>query len=161
MKLIFTQLLLLVTVFCFAQNITGIWRGHFISSETYHLRSGSFVQERYEYEIQINNLPTGQIEGVTYSYKTTDFFGKALMQGIYKKSTKVLLLKETKMLEEKHSDQTFVCPMTCYLDYKKSIKNNKETLTGSYTSINKMDGSQCGSGTVYLERVYTTVCEVV
>lgn len=156
MKLIFTQLLLLITIFCYSQNLTGIWRGYFISSETYHLRSGSFVQERYEYEIQINNLPNGQIEGVTYSYKTTDFFGKALMQGIYKKSTKVLLLKETKMLEEKHSNQTFVCPMTCYLDYKKSLANKKETLTGSYTSINKIDGSQCGNGTVYLERVYTT-----
>ena len=81
------------------------------------------------------------------------------MQGIFTKSTKVLLLKETKMVEEKHSDQTFVCPMTCYLDYKKSKVDKKETLQGTYTSINSTDGSECGSGTVYLEKVTTTEFE--
>ena len=159
MRLIFTYITLLVTTFGFSQNLTGIWRGYFISNATYHLRTGQFVQEKYKYEVQINNLPNNQIEGVTYSYKTTVFYGKALMQGIFTKSTKVLLLKETKMVEEKHSDQTFVCPMTCYLDYKKSKIDKKETLQGTYTSINSTDGSECGSGTVYLEKVPTTEFE--
>lgn len=159
MRLIFTYIALLVTTFGFSQNLTGIWRGYFISNASYHLRTGQFVQEKYKYEVQIDNLPNNQIEGVTYSYKTTVFYGKALMQGIFTKSTKVLLLKETKMVEEKHSDQTFVCPMTCYLDYKKSKIDKKETLQGTYTSINSTDGSECGSGTVYLEKVPTTEFE--
>ena len=158
MKLIFTQLLLLVTVCCFAQNITGIWRGHFVQN-TFHLRSGQFVEDKYRYELQINDLPSGAIEGVTYSYKTTLFYGKAALQGIYSKKAKTLLIRETKMLELKISDQSTACLMTCYLDYSKSDDGTKETLTGTYTSTNQSNGSQCGSGTVYLERVYTTEFE--
>lgn len=155
MKLILTQLLILVTVFCSAQSITGIWRGHFVQN-TFHLRSGQFVEDKYRYEIQINSLPSGAIEGVTYSYKTTSFYGKASLQGIYSKKGKTLLIKELKMLELKISDQSTACLMTCYLDYSKSDDGTKETLTGTYTSTNQSNGSQCGSGTVYLERVYTT-----
>ena len=139
----------------FSQNITGIWRGYFVQN-TFHLRSGQFVEDKYKYEVQINDLPNDAIEGVTYSYKTTLFYGKAASQGIYSKKTKTLLLKETKMIELKISDQSVACLMTCYLDYTKSADGLKETLTGNYTSTNELNKSECGSGTVYLEKVTTT-----
>jgi peptidoglycan hydrolase-like protein with peptidoglycan-binding domain len=41
--------------------------------------------------------------------------------------------------------------MTCTLDYLK--QDGKETLSGSFTSINLSSRADCGSGTVYLEKV--------
>ncbi|MFP5042157.1 hypothetical protein [Parasediminibacterium sp. JCM 36343] len=141
---------------CFSQKLTGIWRGYFLQKSFDGVR-GQFIDDKYRYEIQINNLPSNSIEGVTYSYKTTRFYGKAASQGIYAKKTKTLLLKETKMLELRISDMSVACLMTCYLDYTKA--GDKETLTGTYTSVNEKDGSECGSGTVYLEKVTTTEFE--
>jgi len=158
MRLIFTYFTLLLATVGFSQNITGIWRGYFVQN-TFHLRSGQFVEDKYKYEVQINDLPNDAIAGVTYSYKTTLFYGKAASQGIYSKKTKTLLLKETKMIELKISDQSVACLMTCYLDYTKSADGLKETLTGNYTSTNELNKSECGSGTVYLEKVTTTEFE--
>jgi hypothetical protein len=158
MRLIFTYFVLFFYTVGYSQNITGIWRGYFVQN-SFQLRSGQFVEDKYKYEIQINDLPNDGIEGVTYSYKTTLFYGKAASQGIYSRKTKVLLLKETKMMELKISDQSVACLMTCYLDYSKSADGTKETLTGNYTSINEVNNSECGSGTVYLERVTNTEFE--
>ena len=36
-------------------NITGIWRGYFIQKD-YNPRTGKFEEDRYKYEVQINNL---------------------------------------------------------------------------------------------------------
>jgi len=148
--------LLLINVAANGQDITGIWRGYFLQ-KTFDLRTGQFVEERYKYEVQLNNLPNNSIQGVTYSYKTTLFYGKASAQGIFTKKTRNLLLKENKMLEVKISDQSVACLMTCYLDYEKSA--DKQTLTGTYTSANTQNGVECGSGTVYLEKVKNTEFE--
>ncbi len=158
MRLFLLYFTLFFTTLGNSQSLTGIWRGYFVQS-IFHLRSGQFVEERYKYELQLNNLPNDAIEGVTYSYKNTLFYGKAASQGIYTRKSKLLLLKESKMLELKISDQSVACLMTCYLDYSKSKTENKETLTGTYSSVNEKDGSICGNGTVYLEKVTTTEFE--
>ncbi len=158
MRLFLLYLTLFFTATGYSQSLTGIWRGYFVQS-IFHLRSGQFVEERYKYELQLNNLPNDAVEGVTYSYKNTLFYGKAASQGIYTRKSKLLLLKESKMLELKISDQSVACLMTCYLDYSKSKTENKETLTGTYSSVNEKDGSICGNGTVYLEKVTTTEFE--
>ncbi|MBC7720492.1 MAG: hypothetical protein H7068_00615 [Pedobacter sp.] len=138
-----------------AQSLTGVWRGSFIQSD-FDILKGKPTEDKYKYEIQINNLPNNAIEGVTYSYKTTVFYGKASMQGIFTKGTKNLIIKEIKMLELKINDNTQPCLMTCYLDYSKT--GSKEFLIGTYTSINEKKAN-CGSGTVYLEKVLTTEFE--
>jgi len=125
----------------FGQKITGIWRGSFVSDK------GGY---KYKYEVQINQLSTGALKGVTYSYRTTVFYGKTDLQGVYMKKAKSLVIKEVKMLEMKIADQSEPCLMTCYLDYTKDGK--KEFLKGTYTSIN--DGKyDCGGGEVVLEKV--------
>ena len=43
------------------------------------------------------------------------------------------------------------CAMTCNLEYSK--QDGKEILSGTFTSINVNSKTDCGSGTVYLERV--------
>jgi len=150
-------LLLLLSLPCAAQTtLTGIWRGYFVQND-YDVLTGKFRADKYKYEVQINNLKTGAIEGVTYSYKTIVFYGKAAMQGVYTQSSQNLIIKETKMQELKISDNSFPCLMTCYLEYKK--EGDKKTLTGTYTSTNEKTNTDCGGGTVYLERVNTTEFE--
>lgn len=140
--------LLFLSSLIHAQDITGIWRGYFNSGY------GVFKQQ-YKYEVQINQLTNKAdlkgLEGVTYSYHSTTFYGKALLQGIYDNKNKSLTIKETKLVELKISDQSEPCVMTCYLDYRK--EGNIEILEGTFTSVNAKTKSDCGSGYVYLERV--------
>ncbi len=140
---------------CVSQGLTGIWRGYFIQND-FDVYKGKPVKSEYKYEVQLNNLVNNGIEGVTYSYKTTVFYGKASLQGIYTKATKNLVLKELKLLEQKITDNSSACLMTCYLDYKK--ENGKETLTGTFISTTQRN-TDGGSGIVYLEKVPTTAFE--
>ncbi|MCU0322211.1 MAG: hypothetical protein MUE72_07335 [Chitinophagaceae bacterium] len=140
-------------------NITGIWRGYFIQT-VYNPMTGKFEEDRsnkYKYEIQINNLITDALEGVTYSYLNTTFYGKASLQGIFTNETQNILIKETKMLELKVTGFSQPCLMTCYLDYIKDGK--KEILKGDYTSQNMRNKGECGDGIVYLEKVPDTEFE--
>ncbi|MDP1843610.1 MAG: hypothetical protein Q8K64_09345 [Sediminibacterium sp.] len=150
MRLIFTITSLLVLSFQLpAQKITGIWRGYFSASNGLY-REG-VMEEMYKYEIQIQQLSNNSIKGVTYSYKTTVFYGKATLQGIYNVQSKTLLLKETGLLDLKVGDKSEPCLMTCYLDYSKMEK--LETFQGTFISTNIKDKGDCGSGKVYLEKV--------
>lgn len=156
MRITFTSfIILLASTFCNAQSLTGIWRGYFLQKD-FDIYKGKPTEDKYRYEVQLNNLQNNALEGVTYSYKTTIFYGKASMQGIYTKKTKNLIISELKMLELKTSGNTQPCLMTCYLDYLKI--DGKETLTGTYTSISEKN-KDCGSGTVFLEKVTTTEFE--
>lgn len=127
-----------------AQDITGVWRGTFYSGS-------GFYRQQYKYEVQIDELPNKGLKGVTYSYRTTVFYGKAALQGIFMDKNKSVVIKETQMLEMKISDQSVPCLMTCYLDYYKT--GNTEVLEGTFTSINANNGNDCGPGNVYLEKV--------
>lgn len=146
MKYRFTLLYFLL-VFTFsseAQNITGIWKGYFVQNVF------GFSEDRYKFEVQVEQLPDNALNGVTYSYKTTVFYGKAEAKGIYTKKTNNILLNEIKLVDLKISDQSQPCLMTCYLEYTKM--GDIETLTGTYSSRNLKSGSDCGSGKVYLEK---------
>ncbi len=125
-------------------EISGVWRGFFTSGS-------GFFQEKYKYEVQVGQLTNNGIKGVTYSYKTTVFYGKANLAGMYTPSTKNLVLKENKLVEVKMTSGD-ACLMTCYLEYSKV--GNTEVLEGTFTSVNVNDNNRdCGSGRVYLEKV--------
>lgn len=150
MRLVFTlSAFLLLSSFVSAQKITGIWRGYFSSSNGLY-REG-IQDEMYKYEIQIDQQPNNGIKGVTYSYKSTVFYGKASFQGIYNVKSKTIILKETGLIDLKIGDKSEPCLMTCYLDYSKMGK--LEVLQGTFISINIKDKGDCGNGKVYLERV--------
>ncbi|TKK68305.1 hypothetical protein FC093_11770 [Ilyomonas limi] len=142
-KLLFAACLLF-TSFVHAQNITGIWKGYFLTG------LGMF-REKYNYEVQINQLPSKALRGVTYSYHTTTFYGKALLKGVYNGSTKNIIFKEDTLVEMRAGFGTSPCLFTCYLDYHKI--GTTESLEGTFTSVRVSDGGDCGGGTVYLERV--------
>ncbi len=150
MKRFFTLIFILSSFIASAQDITGIWRGYFVQKD-FDPMTGTFVEDRYKYEVQINLLSNNALEGVTYSYHTTTFYGKASLQGIFTKQSKNILLKELRMLELKISGMSEPCLMTCYLDYVRNGK--KEILKGDYTSQNIKNKKACGDGIVYLEKV--------
>jgi hypothetical protein len=150
MRLTFTLIsLLLLTTTAQAQKLTGIWRGYFSAA------SGIFRddigEEMYKYEVQIDQQSNNSVKGVTYSYKSTVFYGKSSMQGIFTASSKNLILKELKLVELKIGSNSEPCLMTCYLDYVKIGK--LEVLQGTFISTNAKNKKDCGSGKVYLERV--------
>lgn len=105
----------------------------------------------YKYEVQIDEKKDKSIKGVTYSYKSTVFYGKASIQGIYTPVSKTLIIKETGLIELEIGDKSQPCLMTSYLDYSKMGK--LEVLQGNFISVNVKDKGDCGSGKVYLERV--------
>lgn len=141
---LFLAVLLIISSSLFSQDITGIWRGSFYAGV------GPF-QEYYKYEVQINQLKNYSLQGITYSYRTTVFYGKATFEGIWFPKSKSVLVKELKLIELKVSGNSDACAMTCNLDYSK--QDGKEILSGTFTSINTNSKADCGSGTVYLERV--------
>ena len=150
MRLTFTLIsLLLLSTTVQAQKLTGIWRGYFSASNG--IFRDDFGEEMYKYEVQIDQQSDNSVKGVTYSYKSTVFYGKSTMQGIYTASSKNLILKELKLVELKIGSNSEPCLMTCYLDYVKIGK--LEVLQGTFISTNAKNKKDCGSGKVYLERV--------
>lgn len=150
MRLTFTLFsLLLLTTSLQAQKITGIWRGYFSAANG--IFRDDIDEEMYKYEVQIDQQSNNSVKGVTYSYKSTVFYGKSTMQGIYTASNKNLILKELKLVELKIGSNSEPCLMTCYLDYLKIGK--LEVLQGTFISTNSKNKKDCGSGKVYLERV--------
>lgn len=149
LKFTLTSCLLVFLIAAGAQDLTGIWRGYFSSSNG--LYREDVRQELYKYEVQIDQQANNALNGVTYSYKSTVFYGKAAFRGIYTVQTKNLILKETHLEEVKIGDKSEPCLMTCYLEYSKIGK--LEVLQGTFSSVNDKTKVDCGSGKVYLERV--------
>jgi hypothetical protein len=136
----------------YAQNITGIWRGYFITDG----------MEQYKFELQIEQTPSNRISGVSYSYLDTRFYGKATLTGSFSKSTQSALVQEIKTVEVRMAGASVACIMNCQFDYVKS--GNEEFLEGIFTSkyektnpeFGTKRGGDCGGGKVFLRKVPTS-----
>jgi len=135
----------------YSQDISGIWRGSFRSSNSKMLEMLG-EDDRYKFEVQIDQHKK-EFEGVTYSYKTTVFYGKATCKGTFNPATKKVYLEELKIVEVRMTGSD-ACIMTCFLQYSKI--GSEEFLEGSYTSMNERDSSNCGKGTLFLRKVATS-----
>jgi hypothetical protein len=139
------------SVFSFAQNITGIWRGYFITDDG----------EQYRFEIQMEQS-NNTLSGVTYSYQDKRFYGKCTMTGNYSNASGNALVQEIKTIEVKMSLASSACIQKCLLTYAKSGK--EEFLEGTFSSvIEKNDsisgrkrGEDCGGGKMILRKVITS-----
>lgn len=149
MRLIFTLLVWAITMQTgMGQDLSGIWRGHFRQNN----RSLQLLnlEDRYRFEVQL--LQDGKtFKGVTYSYKTTEFYGKAEAKGSIHTGTKKVYLEELKIVDVRMRMGNDACIMTCFLQYAKN--GEEEFLEGTYVSMNTRDSSDCGRGTVFLRRV--------
>jgi hypothetical protein len=135
----------------FSQDLTGIWKGFFMSE------SGQF----YKLEFQLSHNKSYAASGVSYSYLDVRFYGKATMTGSYVKNSKTLKIKEIRTVEVKSVMGGMTCIMNYTLTYSKS--GNEEFLEGTYLGRNEkplsVDTSfwgDCGGGRVSLRRVVSS-----
>lgn len=139
-----------------AQDLTGIWRGSFLSTSdpaTNRIRELLGAEERYKFEVQIDQ--SGKVfNGVTYSYLTTVFYGKATCKGTVNPANGKVLLEELEIVEVRMSGMSGACIMTLFLQYSKV--GDEEFLEGNYSSISTSGTGNCGKGTVFLRRVVTS-----
>jgi hypothetical protein len=149
MRLTCTLLLSLLCAAAGAQDITGIWRGSFVSADKKVMDLFN-IEDRYKYELQIDQNAKN-FTGVTYSYRSTVFYGKASANGTINPQTGKVMLQELKLLELKMSPGSFACWMVCFLQYTKN--GDEEFLEGKYSSYRESDSSFCDRGTVFLKRV--------
>ncbi|HEV7334234.1 MAG TPA: hypothetical protein VGN63_24590 [Flavisolibacter sp.] len=147
-----TAFLLLTTVQGISQDISGIWRGYFITEGG----------EQYKYEVQLDQTKKNSLSGVTYSYLDTRFYGKATFTGNYTKTSNAALVQEIKTVELKMAGGSVACIMKCRLVYSRS--GREEFLEGIYTSAYEKNdpfygvkkGGDCGGGKVFLRKVSTS-----
>ncbi len=138
--------LLVFLAFCtplFAQNLSGKWVGYF--------RNINGIEEKiYPYEITISEGTGQQINAITITRLSNQSTATALAKGNYTPNVHLLSLQETKF-EQIHLDANLqACLMNNFLTYKK--EKSTEILQGTYTSKNVTNGTDCGIGSVYLER---------
>ena len=139
-----------------AQDLTGIWRGNFRQSPA--VNSGRPMDfftgaNRYKFEVQIDQR-NKEFKGVTYSYLSTVFYGKATCKGAVNADTKMVKLDELKIVEIRMSEGSGACIMNLTLKYSK--EDGEEFLEGTYTSVSTKDSGNCGRGTVFLRKVTTS-----
>lgn len=136
----------------FAQDLTGIWRGYFLTDNS----------DQYKFEIQIEQSRKKGVTGVSYSYLDTRFYGKAALTGNFNTTSQMALVQEIKTVEVRMSGGSVACIMKCLMQYSKSGK--EEFLEGTYTSkYEKSDkqfgikqGEGCGGGKIFLRKVPTS-----
>lgn len=153
-KPLFIFILSLCSLLTFSQDITGIWKGYFISDDGQH----------YRLEFQVKQNAKGEIavSGVSYSWQDDiKFYGKATMTGSFIRTSKNFKIKEIKTVEVKSATGFGTCIMNYNLVYSRSGK--EEFLEGSYLGKPEVKGRQntyswgdCGGGTVSLRRVTTS-----
>lgn len=142
-------LIVLSPFFAASQELTGIWRGYFITE------SG----DQYRLEFQVQQAKSQSVTGVSYSYLDTRFYGKATMTGVFLKKNGTFNIQELKTVEVKNISGGGTCLMNYRFTYARSGK--EEFLEGTYLgkSEDKKDPGKngkwgdCGSGTVVLRRV--------
>lgn len=134
-----------------AQNLTGIWRGYFVTD----------VGEKYKLEFQVSIPESTFSSGVSYSYLDVRFYGKATMTGSYNRSSKNLKIREIKTVEIKSTGGGGACIMNYDLYYDRS--GNEEFLEGTFlgkpevkNGPNPYNWGDCGGGKVYLRKVTTS-----
>ncbi|MFL5742659.1 MAG: hypothetical protein ACJ75B_20720 [Flavisolibacter sp.] len=134
----------------FCQDLTGIWKGYFITDNG----------ESYRLEFQVEQNKNQTVTGVSYSYgDNIKFYGKATMIGRFTNDTKSFLIQETKTVEVRNPGGGGTCIMNYKFSYSKS--GQEEFLEGNYVGkmedrVNPKNNGQwgdCGGGKVFLRRV--------
>lgn len=156
MKL-FSLLSIIILLFCLpskanSQDLTGIWRGYFITE----------MGEQYRLEFQVEQSRSKSVKGVSYSYLDTRFYGKASMMGNFAIRNGSFTIQEIRTTEVRNLAGGSTCLMNYKFTYVKS--GREEFLEGSYVGKtedrknpkNNGKWGDCGGGTVFLRRVTTS-----
>src|SRR5215510_7421409 len=123
--------LLCISFTSFSQDITGIWKGYFISDDGQHYRLEFQVKQNAKGEVSVN--------GVSYSWQDDiKFYGKATMIGSYLKTSSKFRIAEIRTVEVKSGTGGGTCIMNYDLEYSKSGK--EEFLEGTYLGKTEVKG---------------------
>ena len=152
MALHITLATLFLHVSLHGQDLTGIWKGYFISDD------GSY----YKLEFQVAQNKSNAMTGVSYSYLDVRFYGKATMTGRFLKSSSKFLIQEIKTVEVKSTLGGLTCIMNYNFKYSRSGK--EEFLDGTYLGMYEKkytkeepgEWGNCGGGRVHLRKVTTS-----
>ena len=139
-------------LFSSAQDLTGIWKGYFITDGG----------EQYRLEFQVKQNNTLSVTGVSYSYLDVRFYGKATMTGSVNRSEKKFQIQELRTVEVKNLGGGGTCLMKYIFTYDKS--GREEFLEGTFVGKsedrknpeNNGEWGNCGGGKVYLRKVQTS-----
>jgi hypothetical protein len=151
-KLFIVSVFGLMPMLSLCQNLTGIWRGYFITE------SG----ENYRLEFQVQQAKSKTVTGVSYSYLDTRFYGKATMTGNFVVKNGSFTIQELRTVEVRNLGNGGTCLMNYKFSYAKS--GREEFLEGSYVGksedrLNPKNNGKwgdCGGGTVFLRKVTTS-----
>ncbi len=136
----------------FAQDITGIWKGYFVSD----------AGEYYKLEFQVAQSNSNTVTGVSYSYLDVRFYGKATMTGNFINNSSSFRIREIKTVEVKSILGGATCIMNYNFQYSKSGKEEflEGTWLGKYEPAYQLNPpgkwGDCGGGKVFLRKVRTT-----
>jgi hypothetical protein len=134
----------------YCQDLTGIWKGYFVTDGN----------QTYRLEFQVEQNKNNTVTGVSYSYgDNINFYGKATMTGHYADDNKSFSIQELRTVEVKNPGGGGTCIMNYRFTYSRS--GNEEFLEGTYVGkmedrINPKNNGQwgdCGGGKVFLRRV--------
>lgn len=139
-------------IFSQAQDLTGIWKGYFITDGG----------EQYKLEFQIKENKTLSVTGVSYSYLDVRFYGKATMTGSFNKQEQKFQIQELRTVEVKNLQGGGTCLMKYIFSYDKS--GREQFLEGTFIGRgedrtnpkNSGEWGDCGGGKVYLRKVETS-----
>ena len=151
-KLCLSLLLTALSFWVQGQDVTGIWKGYFITE------SGEY----YKLEFQVLQNGNTSATGVSYSYLDVRFYGKATMTGSFLRQAGNFRIREVRTVEVRSSLGGATCIMNYNLHYSRSGK--EEFLEGTYLGKyeNKYSSAatgrwgDCGNGKVFLRKVNTT-----
>ncbi len=149
----FFMLLAFILPVCLqAQDLTGIWRGYFITE----------YGDQYKLEFQVTQSKSQTVRGVSYSYLDSRFYGKATMTGNFVKKNGAFSIQELRTVEVRNLGGGSTCLMNYKFTYVRSGK--EEFLEGRYVGktedrknpANNGKWGDCGMGTVFLRKVPTS-----
>jgi hypothetical protein len=129
-------------------DYTGVWNGKFYDNTSFGM-----VEDQYRFEVQIAQTGTG-LEGVTYSYLNTTFYGKATHNGYIKTAGNKIVINEIKLVEVR-SMGGGACLMLCTMKYSKVGAD--EFLEGTFTASDSKNGTPCDGGYVKLKKVQKSI----
>jgi hypothetical protein len=150
-KFIICIIIYLIPASINSQIIKGLWKGSFEVNQEVKKKVSI---NKYNFEVQINQINNKELIGVTYSYKTKEYSAKATFNGDFNLVNKTATIRESIISDVEKNDNSDVCKMVCVLKYSKN--GNKELLTGVFTSFNQKNNKFCYAGKVYLEKVTET-----
>src|SRR5258706_16361060 len=104
--------LFFLCLFSSAQDLTGIWKGYFITDRG----------EQYKLEFQAKQNNPSSVTGISYSYLDVRFYVKATMTVSLNKSEKKFQIQELRTVEVKNMGGGGTCFMNYIFSFDKSGK---------------------------------------